>query len=85
MEDRWRLVSGLENAGRRSRIAGLRQLTEKAGPPFLRDSDRQLSRVEHDATYRKQRTECMSTRHGCEERNRRSNPGAKRPEKPMSA
>ncbi len=61
MELRWKSVSETLVAG--VKIAGLRQLTEKPGPPLVRDSNRQMSRVEADASYRKQRMGATSTRH----------------------
>lgn len=61
MEDRSGLVSGTQVAGLKSGLSPKQKL--RPGPLFLRDSNRHMSRVEHVATYRKQRTGCMSTRH----------------------
>lgn len=56
----------LESAAGRSRIAGLSQFAEEPGPPIVRDSNRHTSRIEHHATYGKQRIGTTSTRHSCE-------------------
>lgn len=64
MQDRWRVVSETHLAGVKSRVSAKQTLRQ--GPPFLRDSNRHMSRVEHGATYRKQRTGCTSTRHSRE-------------------
>jgi len=83
MKDRRRLISETQGAGFKSRVSG--QTNAPANAAFPRASNRHTGRVEHDATYRKQRTGCMSTRHRREEVNR-SNPGdAKLAGKPMSA
>ena len=75
-------VSETQLAG--GQIAGLDQTNAATKAAPLGTSNRNTRRVEHDATYRKQRTGCVSTRH------RRggvssSNPGAAEAAgKPMS-
>jgi hypothetical protein len=76
-------ISETQLAG--GQVAGLDQTNAATKAAPLSVSNRYTRRVEHDATHRKQRIGCISTRHGNEEPNRRIREPRVRPGKPMSA
>lgn len=72
-------VSETQLAG--GQMAGLDQTNAATEAAPLSASNRYTGRVEHDATYRKQRTGCMSTRHSRKGADDQTNPAAgRRPE-----